>query len=141
MHTKAYTTNLLLHTCILTYFIFSCCILVTTPPQKAYATRIEEINIAKLPTWNNKQKQKQRANKEKSKTSTIILIATIQPQATTSAAATTLRQFRRVTANGCPIFHRITFVNSVYKKLSLDAMHLYIVEIYLSLSKMDQLYN
>ena len=62
--------------------------------QKAYSTRIKEINIAKLPTWNNKQKPKQRANKEKNKTSTIILIATIQPQATTSAAATTLRHFR-----------------------------------------------
>ena len=45
----------------------------------------------------------------------------------TSAAATTLRQFRHVTVKGCPIFHRIIFVNSVYKKLSLDAMHLYIV--------------
>ena len=31
-------------------------------------------------------------------------------QATTLAAATTLKHFRHVTVKGCPIFQRITFV-------------------------------
>jgi len=58
---------------------------------------------------NNKQQTKQRASKEKAKTSTII--AKTQPQATTSAAATTLKtSFQTVTVKGCPIFQRITFV-------------------------------
>ena len=36
-------------------------------PQKAQATKIKEINKAKLPTQNNKQQTKQLANKKKPK--------------------------------------------------------------------------
>ena len=93
-------------------------------PQKAQATtRIKEINIAKLPTQNNKQQTKQRANIEKGKTSTIIV--TTQPMATTSG----LQQQQQLLNFSDSNSERLSNISEenlccVCKNLSLDALHL-----------------
>ena len=93
--------------------------------QKAQATRIKEINIAKLPTQNNNQQTKQRANKEKAKAST--MIAKTQPW-----HRPPLKDFS--SSNNSQTFQtcdseRLSNISEdniccVCKKLSLDAMHL-----------------